>query len=365
MTTHPAPAVTRQSLLETLQAFKRTSLLRAAVELGVYDALAAGPLDAPRLADAVGADPRALRILLGAAAATGLLDTVTGTVTGGDHGGDRYALPEGAADLLVSTSPQYAGHALKVNVSDWEWEAMRDLAAVVRKGGTLLAPDATDEDFTYWTDFAADGTFVTRAAAAALVEDTRAWATGLRQPRVLDVGCGHALFGLEFARQHPHAVVRALDRPDVLVQARAHAERMGLSDRVGFIEGDAFTTGLDGPYDLVIAANMLPMFPRDQGTGLLRRLAGVLRPGGRLATVGFSVDGGPPADEHAAHLLSLLMLISTPGGEAHSLETTRRMLADAGLAELSSRRVGPLPVHVVTAEPLVATTAGLQEGTSR
>ncbi|WP_432158449.1 MULTISPECIES: class I SAM-dependent methyltransferase [unclassified Streptomyces] len=354
MTALPAPAVTRQSLLETLQAFKRTSLLRAAVDLGVFDALAAGPLAEEPLARAVGADTRALRVLLGALAATGLLT----------RDGTRYALPPGAADLLVSTSPQYAGHAVRVNVSDWEWEAMRDLAAVVRKGGTLLDPDATGPGFTYWRDFAADGTFVTRAAAAALVAETREWAAARDRPKVLDAGCGHALFGLEFARLHPTAELHALDWPDVLEQARGHAERTGLADRTSFLPGDVFTAPLDGPYDLVIVANLLPMFSPERGTELLRRLAGVLRPGGRLVTVGFAVDGGPPAEEHAAHLLSLLMLLCTPGGEAHSTETTRRMLAGAGLAEVSTRRVDPLPVRLLTAEPLVTSPAAAPEGTT-
>jgi hypothetical protein len=140
---------------------------------------------------------------------------------------------------------------------------------------------------------------------------------------------------------------------------------MGLTDRTAFIEGDAFTAPLDGPYDLVIVANLLPMFSEAQGITLLTRLAGALRPGGRLVTVGFTVDGGPAADEHAAHLLSLLMLISTPGGEAHSLDTTRRMLTASGFAELSARRVGPLPVYVVTAEPLVTATEETEKGILR
>nr|WP_277608097.1 class I SAM-dependent methyltransferase [Streptomyces boncukensis] len=328
-------------MLDTLQAFKRTSLLRAGVELGVFDALADGPLGAEELAGAVGAPARAVRVLLGASAACGLLGCADG----------RYALPEGGAELLVSSSPQFAGHAVRINASDWEWEAMRDLAAAVRKGGTLLAPDATEPGFGYWRDFAADGTFVTRASAAVLAEENRDWAEARPEPRVLDVGCGHALFGLDFALRHPGAVVHGLDRPDVLEAARARAGELGLAERTVFLAGDAFTATLDGPYDLVVAANLLPLFPEDEGTALLRRLAGALRPGGRLVTVGFAVDGGPPEAEHAAHLLSLLMLVATPGGEAHSLAATRRMLAGAGLAEVSARRVDPLPVHVVTAEP--------------
>ncbi|SEG93547.1 Ubiquinone/menaquinone biosynthesis C-methylase UbiE [Actinacidiphila yanglinensis] len=340
MTTQPVPAVTRQSLLETLQAFKRTSLLRAALDLGVFDALAGGPRDAAELARVLGVDARALRVFLGAAAATGLLAVRDGA----------FALPSGAEDLLVSGRPGFAGHAVRINVSDWEWEVMRDLAATVRKGGTPLSPDATEEAFGYWEEFAAQGTFVTRAAAAAVVEETRAWAAERGPLRVLDAGCGHALFGLEVLRAHPGATLTGLDRPGVLAQARGHAERAGLTDRTSWIEGDLFSTPLGGPYDLVVVANMLPMFGPGPGTALLRRLAGVLAPGGRLVTAGFSVDGGAPADEHAAHMLSLLMLVSTPGGEAYSLADTRRMLSDAGLVETGARRVDRLPVQVVAAE---------------
>lgn len=340
MTTQPVPTVTRQNLLETLQAYKRTSLLRAAMDLGVFDALADGPHDAAELARVLGVDARALRVFLGAAAATGLLAAE----------GAAYALPPGAGDLLVSGRPGYAGHAVRINVSDWEWEVMRDLAGTVRKGSTPLVPDATEETFTYWEDFAAQGTFVTRAAATTVVEETRSWAQRHGAPRVLDAGCGHALFGLEYLRAHPRASLTGLDRPGVLAHARRNAERVGVADRVTWIEGDLFSTPLGGPYDLVILANMLPMFGREQGTALLRRLAGVMAPGGRLVTAGFSVDGGAPSDEHAAHMLSLLMLVSTPGGEAYSLADTRRMLSDAGLADVGVRRVDPLPVQVVTAE---------------
>ncbi|WP_405785708.1 methyltransferase [Streptomyces sp. NBC_01367] len=338
--THPAPTVTKNSLLETLQAFKRTSLLKAAVELGLFDALADGPRNAHQVAEAIDGDARAVRILLGAITAIGLLDT----------DGARYSLPPGAADLLVSSSPQYAGHAIKVNTSEWEWQAMRDLAGVVRKGGTGLVPDATEEGFSYWTDFAAEGTFVTRAATAALLEDIDEWAGGRPDLRVLDIGCGHALFGLEVTRQHPQAELHGLDRAEVLVQAKAHAERMGLTARTTFLPGDAFTTPLDGPYDLIVVANVLPMFSEEQGTRLLRRLAGALKPGGRLVTVGFTVEDKHPVEEHAAHVLSLLMLVATPAGQAHSRAASRRMLTASGYREISIRRVDPLPVHVVTAE---------------
>lgn len=334
-----APAITRQSLVETLQSFKRTSLLRAAFELKVFDALADGPHGAAAIAAAIGADQRAVGVFLGAAAAVGLLES----------DGVEFALPEGGERFLVSTSREYAGHAARVNVSDWEWDALRDLAGVVRQGGATISPDACAPGFPFWEIFAEQGTFVTRAAAEGMLDALEPWASGRPGARVVDIGCGHALFGLAFAQRYPNSSLVGLDWPNVLPLARKHAERIGVAERVELIEGDAFTVRLPGTYDLVILANLLPMFSERRGTDLLRRLARSLRPDARLALVAFTVGERPPADEHAAHMLSLLMLALTREGKAHPVAAYRRMLAAAGFSAPSVHRVADLPVHVLVA----------------
>jgi release factor glutamine methyltransferase len=73
----------------------------------------------------------------------------------------------------------------------------------------------------------------------------------LRPARVLDVGTGSGAIALALADELPDAEVIATDTsPRALEVARANAERLGLSGRVGFLEG---TIPEDGSFDLILA----------------------------------------------------------------------------------------------------------------
>ncbi|MGA8116517.1 MAG: class I SAM-dependent methyltransferase [Actinocatenispora sp.] len=339
MTTPGAP-VTRQTLMDTLQAYKRTGLMRAALELRIYDALAAGARTAADVANAVRADARGVRVLLGALAAEQLL--------GEDDTG--YLLPEGAAQFLVSTSPEYSGGAARVAASDWEWDAVRDLAAAVRAGDTLMSSSLEAPGFPYWLDFAAQNTFVTRLASTAVADLLLPWAKEREPLRVLDAGCGHAVFGSAVLQQHPQATLTAMDWENVLSVARGRVAKAGVADRVTYRAGDLFADPLGGPYDLVLLANMLPMFSPERGAVLLRRAGDVLAPGGRIVTVGFSAGQRDAVREHPAHMLSVIMLAGTHGGEAHSLETCREMFTASGIAVVEEFALDKVPVQILIGE---------------
>jgi release factor glutamine methyltransferase len=73
----------------------------------------------------------------------------------------------------------------------------------------------------------------------------------LRPQRVLDVGTGSGAISLAVADELPECEVVATDTsPAALEVARANAERLGLTDRVEFVEG---TVPEDGEFDLVLA----------------------------------------------------------------------------------------------------------------
>jgi release factor glutamine methyltransferase len=73
----------------------------------------------------------------------------------------------------------------------------------------------------------------------------------LQPARVLDVGTGSGAIALAVADELPDAEVTATDTSSVALEvARANAERLGLSQRVRFLEG---TLPADGAFDLVLA----------------------------------------------------------------------------------------------------------------
>jgi C-methyltransferase len=324
-----------------LLAYKTTSMLVAGIELGVFDALAAGPMTAPALADAVGLPERGVRLLAAGLAALGLLD--------GD--GSTYRLTAGSAEHLVRGESGYVGDMARVMASSWEWDAFGRLTDAVRQGGPVVAEHAETPRYAYWEEFAAYAGAVARPTAGLAAATLAPWASHRPRLHVLDVACGHGLYGYALAAAQPHARVWSLDWPNVLAEARKHAAEMGLAERVETIPGDMFEVPLGGRYDLAMVTNVLHHFSPERGVTLLRRVADVMVEDGRLALVGFVTrDGQPPARDAQAHLFSVLMLVWTQAGEVHSEATYQQMLDAAGFSPGQLFRVPNLPLSVIVSE---------------
>ena len=333
--------VTRERLTEMMQAYKTTALLRTAMDLDVFDALTNGPATAATLAEKIGADPRGTRILLDALTAVHLLDK---------HD-THYQLPTGAAALLSRTSPHYLGDMVKIMAGDREWDALKRLTDAVRHGGTVLDEHAETAQFDYWVDFAAYASAIAVPTARVISNALADWAARRESLRVLDMACGHGIYGYTFAQHNPHARVHSLDWPNVLPAAARHAERLGVRDRVELLPGDMFTEPLGGPYDLVMITNVLHHFSETRATELLRRAAEVLKPDGRLALVGFTVGDEPPTTDPLPYLFSILMLVWTNEGEVHTETGYHRMLTDSGFARPDIHKVADLPLRVLITQP--------------
>src|SRR5262245_40692729 len=117
--TAPDPSV----VVNLLDAFRRSKVMFAALALGVFDALEAGPKPFDGLARQLKADADALRRLLDACVGLGLLNSA----------GDRYANTPAATAYLCRSSPsRLTGYALYSNEVLWKlWANLED---AVREG---------------------------------------------------------------------------------------------------------------------------------------------------------------------------------------------------------------------------------------
>ncbi len=323
-----APTVNRKKLHNYMRGYTHSSLLRASIELGVYDALADGPADQATLSERLGTHPRGTRILLNALSVLELVET----------DGKTYWLPEGAKELLVSTGTDYFGAPIRLGIGDWEWDAHKRLADAVRAGGPVVDTSADTPDFDYfgeWAQHSAESSFNT-GAAELVADQLLPYRPEQDRIDVLDIGCGSGTYGYTVAMRDPRVHVTESDwSQQALDVAEKNAEKLGLADRASFLRADAFADPLGGPYDLVTMAHVLHHRSADQAASALRRVFDVVKPGGKIGVVGHTFqEGVPPIQDPNPHMFSLIMLIQTSGGEAHSVATYERMFADAGFVNL-------------------------------
>jgi cyclopropane fatty-acyl-phospholipid synthase-like methyltransferase len=160
-----------------------------------------------------------------------------------------------------------------------------------------------------------------------------------RDARVLDISASHGAYGIAVARRNPRARLVALDWEAVLAITAENAAAAGIGDRFSKIVGDAFTVDLGGKYDLVLVPNFLHHFSMSVCTRFLRRIHDALLPGGRVVIVEF-VPNEDRVTPPASATFSMVMLGTTPEGDAYTFAEYRQMLTDAGFR---APELHPLP----------------------
>ena len=86
-----------------------------------------------------------------------------------------------------------------------------------------------------------------------IVEESVPLVRHLESARIADIGTGSGILGVTLASELPDASVIATDLSgDALDVARENARRLGVADRVAFVE-TSYLDGVDGVFDLIIA----------------------------------------------------------------------------------------------------------------
>ena len=221
-----------------------------------------------------------------------------------------------------------------------------DPVSYVRHGGSPglahLAPD-----HPVWLRFAKAMSSTARLAA----KRAAVYLAGGRAPpaKVLDLAAGHGFYGIELAKAFPEAIVTAVDWPSVLKLATANASGAGVSERFRTVAGDAFEVDWGGEFDLVILANFLHHFSPDVCATILRKVKSSLSAQGRACTVDFVPDDDRAGSRTHA-MFAFLMLATTPGGDAYTLNELDGIAKAAGFRGATARPLRPTPQSLVMFE---------------
>ena len=327
--TSPATQPSPMLFFDTVTAYQRSQVIKAAVELDLFTAIGEGAATTPEIAARIGASERGVRILCDYLATTGFLTKTDG----------RYGLTQDSAIFLDRRSPAYAGGIVGFMMSPQLMGAFEDLATVVRTGTTASGDEGTMEaDHPVWIEFARG-----MAALLALPADFMAETAALdpaKKVRVLDLAAGHGIFGIKFLERYPNAEVVAVDWKNVLEVAAEHAEQAGVADRWTPLAGSAFEVDYGGTYDVVLLTNFLHHFDAETNTELLRKVHAALGEGGLALTLEF-VPNDDRVTPPSQATFPMVMLASTRAGDAYTFAELERMFGDAGFSQSEMHLIPP------------------------
>jgi SAM-dependent methyltransferase len=303
-------------------AFAYSRAVMVATKLGLFDALADGPLTATEVAERAGTDPRATERLLS------LLIPMRYVRLSGDG---RYRLGRMTRRFLIGPRSKSVRDAVLMKFLEWRW--LEGLEDFVRSGESLdVHDDLSTEDWRLYQRGMRDmASFVAPEVARRVPMPA-----GARE--MLDVGGSHGYFSVELCRRHPDLRATVLDLPGAVEQATPLLEAEGMGDRVTMRAGDALVDDLgEAAYDLILVFSLVHHFDDATNRRLVERAARALRPGGRLV-IGDSIRPAPGKGDQLGSFFDLYFALTSEAG----LWTTEEMATwqeASGLKPMKSIRL--------------------------
>jgi 2-hydroxy-4-(methylsulfanyl)butanoate S-methyltransferase len=288
-----APLTDVRDLSRIAYGFMASKALFAALNLGLFDRLAADAKPFHVLAEETGVAPKRLLTLITACVSLGLLE----------RRGDRYANAPASQTYLVRTAPAYFGDYYRFQIDRQIYPAFVHLDAALqgehRDFYGLMKDTQEAESFSRAQH---SGSLGPAHVLARLVDLAG-------REKLLDVGGGTGAFSISLCRRYPALRATIIDFPAVRDLSDRLVEAAALQGRITFLPGDALHTEWPRDQDVILMSYLLSAVAEPMSADLLARAFRSLRDGGLLVVHDFMVDDdrrGPPSA--ALWLLASLLM---------------------------------------------------------
>jgi 2-polyprenyl-3-methyl-5-hydroxy-6-metoxy-1,4-benzoquinol methylase len=311
-----ALGVVPEPLVTTQLAFTMARAIQAGVDLGLYDALEAGPLSLEEIAAKCRLDVKATRAILGA-------------IVGCDYlafAGGRYSLRPVARKWLLRSAESSLSNKMVFQKIEWDW--LGHLEEFARTGKPL---DAHGEGTTAetWRSYQLAMTDIGRLA---LPEAVRRTPIPKGATAMLDVGGSGGTYSAAFVRARPGLRSTILDLPSAVVHAKPIVDGLGLGDRLSIEAGNVLETDLGRDrYDFVFMASVAHHFSDEENQAVAKKYAAALKPGGVYCIQDVERAPKPSPKNQAGGLFDLYFALTSRSG-TWSVDEMNGWLRAAGLA---------------------------------
>ncbi len=325
-------AINPEHIMKLGTGFWASKTLLSAVELGVFTTLSAAPADLTTLQTKLGLHPRSARDFLDALVALNLLDRQ-----------DGFYRNTAEADLFLDKSkPSYVGGLLEMaNARLYRfWGSLTEAL----RTGEMQNEVKENKDFfgqlysnpKRLREFLAAMSGLSAGAAQALAARFP-WA---RYRTIMDIGAAQGMVPVTLARAHPHLRAIGFDLPQVQPSFEEFVASSGLSQRVQFCAGNFFTDDLP-KVDVIVMGHILHDWDLTQKKSLLKKAYAALPKGGAIIIYDAMIDDDRRVNAFGL-LMSLNMLIETPGGFDYTGTDCQGWVREAGFSETRIEHlVGP------------------------
>ncbi|WP_435972627.1 methyltransferase [Streptomyces sp. Qhu_M48] len=319
-TLEPAPPPPMR-LRELVFGAARAAAVRAAVRLGVADALGDTPRTVEELAAAVETEPGTLRRLLRALVGQGVFE---------ERPDGTFAHTE-MSRLLREDDPHSLRYIALWCTEPWTWDVWPKLDEAVRSGRGVFQDVYGKEFFPYLNEDAPESAYVfNRAMTTSSRQSAQDVAdlldlTGVSSVADIGGGQGHVLASL--LERHPDLHGTLLDLPGVVENADPRLRDGGsLASRVRIVPGDC-REAIPVEADVYVIKNILE-WDDDSTRRALANVRKAARPGARVVVIENLVDDTPSMRFTTA--MDLLLLLNV-GGAKHTRQSMVDRLTEAGL----------------------------------
>ena len=317
-------SITPEHILQTGLGFWASKTLMSAVEMGVFTELAKGAEDLETLQGRLGIHPRAGRDFFDALVALGFLQ----------RGSGKYGNTPATDLFLDRHKPSYMGGILEM-ANQRLYEHWRHLTTALRTGKqqneSKGAEDNTFEalyaDPARLKTFLAAMTGISRGANMEIARKVP-WA---KYKTYADVGTAQGDLAVQIALANPHLTGIGFDLAEVGPIFEEYVQHHGLNGRLRFSPGSFFTDALPR-VDVITMGHILHDWNLDEKKMLVRKAYAAVPEGGAVVVYESIIDDDRSKNAFGL-LMSLNMLIETPGGFDYTGRDCMEWMKEAGFRE--------------------------------
>jgi hypothetical protein len=325
--------ITPEPIMKIAMGFMAAKHLFAASDIGLFEALAAGPASIDELAKKTGVPSRTLGIVADAMVAIGLIE----------RQGGRYRNQDTAAAFLAGN----AGPDLRPMLRFWDqisyplWQKVGEAVRTGHGQAQFGKFNPTEQQI-----FSEGVESISAPIAAALTTSY----DFSRHRRVLDIAGGTGSFLIAVLRHYPSVRGTLFELPGACAVARQHLAGQPEGSRIDVVEGDMFKDALPEDHDALIVANTVHVLSRAHNIELMRKMRAGVKPGARLLLADLWTDP-THSEPAAAALLSGEFLVMSGEGQAYSEQEADVWLGQTGWRKLERKPLAG-PASLIVAEAI-------------